>query len=369
MNNLHYITNHLSKLPRRSLAIVQLKQSITILCSLLIACIAQSQDLHFSQFYNSPLTCNPANTGFMPDVDYRIGGNYRKQWASVPVPYKTMSFFGDAQVGREKIANGWFGVGAVLLRDEAGSGALQSIKTYGSLAYHQVIDENKLISLGVQVGMVQKSINTTKLTFDNMWNGKFFDIARPSGESFASTNTRYIDLNAGINYATFPTENSYMNFGVSVQHINTPRETFFSTTLSSGNPYDNRLARRYTAFFNGSFKLNDMVIVNPQMYASYMQRAMEVNAGVNMQYNVKGEEGGATQLIAGIYYRVQDAVIPMVGLKYKNTTATFSYDATASKLTAFNTMRGGSEISIIHTGIFNPSSRTPKNMRCTLPTF
>ncbi len=57
---------------------------------------AHSQDLHFSQFMNSPLLTNPANTGFIPDGDYRLGVNYRNQWASITAfPYKTMSAFGD----------------------------------------------------------------------------------------------------------------------------------------------------------------------------------------------------------------------------------------------------------------------------------
>src|SRR5881392_4144784 len=51
-----------------------------------------AQDLHFSQFFNSPLTTNPANTGFLPDGDYRLGINYRNQWSTImSVPYKTMS--------------------------------------------------------------------------------------------------------------------------------------------------------------------------------------------------------------------------------------------------------------------------------------
>ncbi len=324
---------------------------------------ASAQDLHFSQFYNSPLTCNPANTGFMPDVDYRVGGNYRNQWATIPVPYKTSSFFADAQVAKDKFYNGWFGVGAVLLRDEAGSGALQSNKVYASVAYHQLVGEANLLSVGFQGGMVQKSINPTKLTFDNQWNGKFFDINAPTGETFATTAIRYFDLNVGINYAAFPTDESYLNFGFSVQHLNKPKETFFKPTSN----YDNKLAQRYTAFFNGSFKLNDQVIVNPQAYISYMQKAYEVNVGGNLQYNLSGE-GGQSQLIAGAYYRLSDAAIPMIGIKHKSVTATFTYDATVSKLGAFNGRRGANEISIIHNGIF-VNSKGPKNMRCKSPSF
>jgi len=71
-----------------------------------------AQDLHFSQFMNSPLTTNPANTGFIPDGDYRLGVNYRNQWAAVmAVPYKTMSAFGDVQVLKDRMENGWVGQG------------------------------------------------------------------------------------------------------------------------------------------------------------------------------------------------------------------------------------------------------------------
>src|SRR5689334_3645512 len=77
---------------------------------------SSAQDLHFSQFFNSPLTTNPANTGFIPDGDYRLGINYRNQWSAImTVPYKTMSAFGDVQVMRNKFETGWLGLGGVIL--------------------------------------------------------------------------------------------------------------------------------------------------------------------------------------------------------------------------------------------------------------
>src|SRR3982751_4290512 len=83
-----------------------------------VASATQAQDLHFSQWFNSPLTTNPANTGFIPDADYRIGANYRNQYVNVlSAPYKTMSIWGDAQVFRDRIENGWLGVGGVILHD------------------------------------------------------------------------------------------------------------------------------------------------------------------------------------------------------------------------------------------------------------
>ena len=52
--------------------------------------ISFSQDIHYSQFYSSPLTLNPALTG-VNDCTYRIAAMYRNQWQSVTDPYQTPS--------------------------------------------------------------------------------------------------------------------------------------------------------------------------------------------------------------------------------------------------------------------------------------
>ena len=40
------------------------------------------QDPHFSQFFSSPLTLNPALTGKFDGV-FRAAGNYRDQWPAI----------------------------------------------------------------------------------------------------------------------------------------------------------------------------------------------------------------------------------------------------------------------------------------------
>ena len=49
-----------------------------------------AQDLHFSQFQNSPLNHNPALTGVFSG-DQRFAASYRRQWFQVPVDYLTFS--------------------------------------------------------------------------------------------------------------------------------------------------------------------------------------------------------------------------------------------------------------------------------------
>jgi type IX secretion system PorP/SprF family membrane protein len=321
------------------------KISVFTICSLLFAFSLQAQDLHFSQFFNSPLTTNPANTGFIPDADYRLGVNYRNQWSAVmTVPYKTTSIFADAQLLRDKLENGWLGVGGVLLNDVAGSGGLRSTKIYGSLAYHQMLGNSSLLSAGFNVGWANKRIDQSKLKFPDQFDGKFFD--NPfTNVSLTNNNVSYMDVQAGMNYAYFPREDIYINAGYSIHHVNRPKETFFNDLTNAG-----RIPMRHIGFLNAIVKVNDRVIINPNAYFSTQAKASELVVGLNGNYNLS--EFGEKQLIAGLYYRLGDAVVPMVGVEVNSIRFTFSYDATVSSLNKFNNYRGASEISIIKKGFY-----------------
>lgn len=308
-----------------------------------------SQDLHFSQYFNAPMLVNPANTGFNPDFDYRIGANYRSQWASVGNPYNTMSAWGDTKLFADRFENGWVGVGASLLKDVAGSGSLTSTSAYASVAYHQMIGYNSLLSAGFGLGYTSKRIDITKLTFDNQWNGKFFDVTIPANEPFSYSQTAYLDLQMGLNYAYFASENVYFNAGVSIMHINHPRESFFDPTIS-----DNRLQRRFTAFLNSNIKIQDVWIVNPNIYVSKMGNAWETVLGFNANRDLSGD--GLQQFVLGLYYRHKDALIPMLGYQVNDLRITVNYDATVSGLNNLNGSRGAYELSIVKSGIFPSSS-------------
>jgi type IX secretion system PorP/SprF family membrane protein len=316
------------------------------------------QDLHFSQYFHSPLLVNPANTGFIPDGEYRVGINYRTQWANIGNPYKTFSAYGDGQFFGNRFENGWIGIGGALLRDVAGAGNFTTTRAFGSVAYHQAVGLGSLVSAGFNVGWINKRIDFSKLTFDNQWNGKFFDIAAPTGEAFATNQIGYFSLQAGLNYAYYPNENTYLNVGFSASNINRPSESFFSPGV-----VDTRIPTRITPFVNGSFRAGDAWIVNPNLYVSKMSTAYEVVGGINGQRKLS--EDGNTQLILGAYYRVSDALIPMVGFQQSGYKLTFSYDATASTLKNYNQTRGAYEVSIIKQGLIDPS----RELKCPAVRF
>lgn len=315
-----------------------------------------AQDLHFSQYFNAPLLVNPANTGFNPDYDYRIGGNYRNQWANVITnPYKTMSLWGDIQLFNNRFENGWVGLGGTLYKDEAGSGGLSSTQGYLSMAYHQMLGYSSLLSFGANFGFVNKRIDLNKLTFDNQWNGKFFDVNAGSGEPFYNSGVSYFDLQIGINYALFLSKTAYFNVGFSAAHINGPKESFFAPNSS----VDTKIPIRYTGFLNGNFKIDDNWIINPNIYVSQSTTSTETVIGINANRNLSGD-GGAQQLILGAYYRNKDAIIPMIGYQTNDLKITFNYDVTTSALGSFNGRQGAYEVSIIKSGIYGGTGKAIK---------
>jgi type IX secretion system PorP/SprF family membrane protein len=156
-----------------------MKRRNKIVFTIMLAATAlygHAQDLHFSQYFNIPMLVNPANTGFSPDYDFRVGGNYRSQWANVGNPYRTMSLWADTKLFTNRFENGWVGVGGSLLKDAAGSGSLTSTSGFATIAYHQMVGYNSLLSGGFGLGFTSKRIDITKLSFDDQWNGRFFDV-------------------------------------------------------------------------------------------------------------------------------------------------------------------------------------------------
>ncbi len=207
-----------------------------------------------------------------------------------------------------------------------------------------MINFGSLLSLGFNVGWANKQINVSNLKFPDQFDGHFFDSHQPTGVVLASNNINYLDIQAGMNYAYFPTEKIYMNAGFSAMHVNRPRESFFNPQPG----IDNHIPVRYIGFLNGSFKVNDQWIINPNAYYTVQAKSSEFVLGMNAHYNLSGD--GDNVLIGGLYYRSDDAIIPMIGLGYKDLTFTFTYDATISTLKNYNNTRGAFEFSLIKQG-------------------
>src|SRR5438067_13574700 len=105
-----------------------MKKVTLLLTVVLWSVVSFAQDIHYSQFYASPLTLNPALTG-VNECNYRANAMYRNQWSSVSSnPYQTPSVSFDIDnVLQRVIKKGTFSLRGLRLDDKPGDGNLQNL--------------------------------------------------------------------------------------------------------------------------------------------------------------------------------------------------------------------------------------------------
>lgn len=312
--------------------------------------------MHFSQYYNAPMLLNPANTGLMSDNDYRLGANYRNQWASVPVPYKTMSAYGDFQAFRAQNETNWLGAGLAFYNDKAGNGDLSLTRLEAFVAYHIELGSTSMISAGLSGAYNQRSVDFTKLTFNEQWDGVTFNTTLPNGEKGGVVKTSYLDVSAGVNYAFFPNENVYIKVGGGVAHLNQPKETFYSMV--------NKMGIRPTGNIDALFRINDICMVNPSVYYTTQKGASELLYGTLFSVLVGGEPRTGEHLLLGIYHRWDEAIIGAAGFEFSGFRLMASYDVTVSKLGPYNNRNGAMEIGLVWKGSYGNNAEGRKVYNC-----
>ena len=306
---------------------------------------AFAQDIHFTQYYASPLTLNPAQTGFFKGK-YRGAINYRNQWSSViPNPYVTMSGSVDMLM-QNKIAN--LGVGIMLFNDKSGDGALTNTSVMVSFAAHKKLGKKHQLSLGLQAGYVQKSIDYSALTFNNQYTSNAdFDPNSSSKENTANNSFGYPDFEAGLLWSVKSSNKLRMYAGFSVFHLTKPTETFFSDGT-------NKLNSRNIFHGGLSYSFSKKVSINPNFLFMSQSKAQEFLLGMDLTYRLsKGTEADAA-VFAGSWYRYSfanennDALMPTVGVEYKKVRVGVSYDVNVSSLKSASHAKGGLELSLIY---------------------
>ena len=316
---------------------------------------AIAQGIHFSQYYNTPMLANPANTGLMADRDYRLGVNYRTQWGAVPVPFNTFSAYGDLQVFRGQNESNWLGLGGAVFTDKGGDGNLSMNRFDAFAAYHIVLNEYHMISFGASVASVQRSVDFTKLTFDAQWDGFDFDTKMPNSEMGTMSKASYMDIGAGINYAYFPSEFLYLKIGAGIAHINQPRETF----MNQGNT----VGMRPTVNVDGIVKVGNGLIINPSVYFTTQKGAAELMYGALFIGNMSAEMPD-TRLLLGLYHRWNDAVVGAFGMEWRDLRIMGSYDYTVSGLGQYISHNGAMEVGLSWTGIYKDKGTNVRAYQC-----
>ena len=122
-------------------------RNITAAVFVIFGQFAQAQDMHFTQFYSSPLYLNPAMTGL--NVCSRVTLTYRNQWPGIARSFNSYMLASDHFISDAKI-----GVGMIMANDQAGSGNLMTTLVSPSIAYELRVSQEFGIRFGLQPGLV-----------------------------------------------------------------------------------------------------------------------------------------------------------------------------------------------------------------------
>lgn len=304
---------------------MSLKKAILITTMILGRLCLQAQDPHFSQFFASPLTINPAMTGVI-NGQWRLVSNWRQQWIGPGNPYSTATVCYDAKIMKNRIPeNNVIGAGGMLMYDRTMGGALNSIYASADFSYHMALDENYTHWLGAGFSLLygNRTIDYSALTFAEQFTGTGFNTSLPTGETALSNIKPYFSIGAGALYG-YHTDAMNFNAGVAAYHLNKPKQTALKDDTQV-------LPARYVAHYDFDAYLSSSLL----LYSSgvYQTQAGSEYIDVGMALGYEMNDGiNNTIFSAGMWYRNQDCVAPYVGLSYNNMQFGFTYDVTVSQL-------------------------------------
>lgn len=318
-----------------------------------------TSQIQFSQFYASPMYLAPSYTGSIRSA--RMVANYRNQWPAIN------SFVTYAVSYDQHIQDIKSGIGAMVMRDQAGEGNLALTNAAVSYSWYTEITRDWYFRPGIQFKYSQRSLDFHKLVFGDQINSD--GTTSPiSNETPPLPKKGYLDIAA----SALVYSDRYW-FGVTADHLLRPDESL----------YNNGAKVDYKFTFFGGAK------IPTDGGSRYRRRKNEEDKSITFSYQYR-YQGGYDQLDLGAYwthtpftlgvwfrglpivqaekgqYGNPDAIILLVGYQIFAMRIGYSYDFTISSL--INTTGGSHEISLIYEFVPN-KSRKKRHAVISCPKF
>jgi len=327
---------------------------LSAMVCLALALPAFAQDIHFSQFYLSPVNLNPALTGVM-NCNIRIAANYRNQLSSIlrSDSYNTYSVSYDQKipVGRYD----YFGFGAVFWGDQAGSANFSTLTGKAAFSYSKRIAGNRSSShylvAGVEAGVAQRSLDFLNLRWGLQHDGQGgFDPTLPSGEGQVpwNDNVLFADLGAGLLWFSVWDNGANFYAGAAFHHLNRANQA-----LEEGA--EDLVFTRFTGHAGGEVPLSDRIGLAPGIITMFQGPSFQVNGGTSLKFMLGNQRTEVFHI--GLWGRLArqqesgllaDAVIISSRFDYRSFTIGFSYDINTSKLAQASNAQGAFEFALMY---------------------
>lgn len=312
-------------------------KSIILIC---FSSFIYAQDARFYQYEMNDLFLNPALTGdrLFDNKGIQVNANYHSNSSRNLIN-------GDASalgLGMDTPLGDRFSVGQYFGNNRAVDGSFNTFNYFASVSYkilnHKMFDDKHLLAIGMQLGVVNNSLNTKRFYFESQYSPfaqTGFDKTIESGESFAQQSFYKLDNNVGIVYRyKFPSKKMMLTSGLAFYHLSKN-----NGNISLGDV--NEL--RTNLHFQFHYDINDKMAVSPHFLYTKQGLTSDFNLGSFFQYNIHPY----ISPIVGFNVISKKATVYQVGLRYKNSMYKMSYAFANNRNTAF--VNDGLELAFIHT--------------------
>lgn len=330
--------------------------SLRFLLAGTLACFVQvlsAQDIHYSQYLNSPMNLGPGMTGIFGG-DTRFTANYRNQWTSIPVPYTTFSGVVENKFYLEKLRYDRYLTGGLIINyDQQGDLSLTSQQIAIPLSYtlplkrKSSLFSNHFMTLGVVPMFGQRHFSTRNISFDAQFIDRMYDPSASFQESqlLDNTNIKYFDFSSGLNYRwQSKTNRSKVDLGIGWHHMNRPSHDFFQ-----GN---NKVRLEQRRAFYTSLLLEVHSRLDAVGQALYQEqggyREFALGAAARFYLNQQPYRELAIQFGGNFRQTYRDAIVPHVEVHWRTWTLGYTYDINISRARTLTEGRGGSELALIY---------------------
>jgi len=295
-------------------------KKLSIVFFLSIALNSVAQDVHFSQFKVSSFLLNPALVGAQNN-DYKASLQRKSQWASVSVPFNTLSF----SLERKDILPN-HNIGVQFLNDIAGDSRFKTTGINLGYAKKLAVTADNLFSFGAGLGIFQRSIVFDDLVFNDPEN---------------LSNLNFIFPDVAIGVANFYTlnKNMVLESGIAFYHINKPKQSLTANDAI-------RLQQKMNIHTALNYAYTDNLSIQPKLVFSNQDTDKEFLLGCDVNYLLEGEQD--ILLKSGIADRLNDALILYFGAEIEGLSCVVSYDVNTSSLTNASNNKGGFEFALVY---------------------
>lgn len=266
--------------------------------------ISKAQDPIFSQFYANPVYLNPSLNGYSETT--KLSSNYRKQWAKNATTFNTFSSTIEHPIHKTNSA-----IGFQFIKDVAGDNIFNNTAFSFVYSYVFKINQNWQIRSGIQAGVAQRSINSNNLIFEDQLDVRN-GVVRSSEERLSNETKYYPDFSAGLNIMS---KKAY--FGLAIHHLNQPR-------ISFNEHQKEQLEQKYT--LHGGLKIEGKNSIHDYFSPNiiFQQQGASKTLSIGSYFKRK-------TLIAGTWYRVNQAVDFLIGAELEQFKLGYSSDFSVNK--------------------------------------